>query len=196
MPSTATSRARSTRESALCLLLTTSIALLMASPPGSAGPRDPLYQWSDAAGAVRYTTDLERIPADRRDAAVVVAAEHDRGRAAQPASQPAAPTESIASPPVEPPPDAAPALPPVEAKPPAAPVSDEVAAIDTQIAELERNIAADETALGEYISDPERAARQRESGEVAAIAERLPRLQNELRELRKQREAAIAPDGP
>ena len=59
------------------------------------------------------------------------------------------------------------------------------------VAELEQLIAADEAALGDYISDPERT-KQGASGDVAAIAERMPKLQNELRELRRQREAAAS----
>jgi len=196
MPPTVPTRLRTPRESAPWLTLLAWLALMLASQPGAAGPRDPLYQWSDAAGAVRYTTQLERIPAEHRAAATVVAAGHD---AAEPAPAPAA-TPVLPAPPEPPPraepmPDGGAALPPVETDPPApaAAVSAEVAEIDARIAELERSIAADEAALGDYISDPERAGRKQESGEVAAIAKRLPRLQDELRLLRKRRDAA-APD--
>jgi hypothetical protein len=193
MPATASTRLRSPWESALRPTLLSWIALLLASP-GAAGPRDPLYQWSDAAGAVRYTTELERIPVDRRAGATVVAA--GRNAVEPAAATPAQPAPPEPAPRAEPAPDAGAALPPVEAHPPAAAVSDEVAEIDARIAELERSIAADEAALGDYISDPERAARQRESGEVAAITKRLPRLQDELRVLRKRRDAATASDEP
>ncbi len=161
-------------------------AALALAAPASAGARDALYQWSDAAGAVRYTTQIERIPEERRSAAVVIAAGRGAARAAEKPAE-----EKPASEPAPPPVDAAPPA-------PAAPANEKLTALDARIAELEKEIAADEAALGDYISDPERAPRQRESGEVAAIADRLPRLQDELRELRKQRDAAAgaAPHGP
>jgi hypothetical protein len=161
-------------------------AALVAAIAASAGPRDPLYQWTDASGAVRYTSELERIPADQRSAAVSIAA----GRSGAP------PTESAPAP--EPTGPTAPgsvdSAPPVGAT--ATPTDPRLVRLDARIAELEQLIAADEAALGDYISDPERATKQRDAaGEVAAIADRLPKLQNELRELRKQREAA-APAAP
>jgi hypothetical protein len=145
---------------------------LAAAAPAAAGPRDPLYRWTDEAGAVRYTTERERIPEQQRDAATVVAAANE-------AEPPAAP--------------AAERPPPVDAAPPAppAPVSPEIAALDARIAELESLIAADETTLGDYISDPERT-KDGASSDVAEIAERMPKLQDELRELRRQREAAAS----
>jgi hypothetical protein len=169
------------RNTALLRSLCAAAACALAAP-AAAGPRDSVYQWTDAAGAVRYTTVRERIPEDSRGSAVVVVAAPDAARTPErPAAQPVPASAPRA--------DATPA--PVESAPPAAPVVDEkVSALDARIAELEKSIAADEAALGDYISDPERAAKQRESGEVAAIADRLPRLQSELRELKKQREAA------
>jgi hypothetical protein len=175
----------------------TAFALFLAlAAPAAAGPRDPLYQWADAAGAVRYTTEIERIPGDRRSAAIVISAAHGAARAAEPAAS-AAPQPTNAPAPATAPPGASePTTPAVEAAPPG-PSDEKTAALDARIAELEQSVAADEAALGDYISDPERAKRQRESGEVATIADRLPRLQNELRELRKQREAAAgAPPAP
>jgi len=163
------------------------LALALAGP-AAAGPRDPLYQWSDAAGAIHYTTEIARIPEDRRSAAIVISASRDAARAAEPATERApAPAPQQTQTPA---PAAAP--PPAEAAPPPASVhtDEKLTALDARIAELERSIAADEAALGDYISDPERAKRQRESGEVAAIADRLPRLQDQLRELRVQRDAA------
>jgi hypothetical protein len=83
----------------------------------------------------------------------------------------------------------------VESAPPSpasTPLDPKLAALDARIAELEQSIAADEAALGDYISDPERAKQKDESGDVSAIADRLPRLQDELRALKKQREAAAA----
>jgi hypothetical protein len=163
------------------------LAALVAAIAASAGPRDPLYQWTDAKGAVRYTSELERIPADQRSAAVSIAA----GRSGAP------PSETAPAPvPAEP---TAPGA--VESAPPAgataAPTDPRLVRLDARIAELEQLIAADEAALGDYISDPERATKQRDAaGDVAPIADRLPKLQNELRELRKQREAAAHPAAP
>jgi hypothetical protein len=153
----------------------------------AAKPRDPLYQWTDGAGVVRYTTEIERIPIGRRDAAVIVAGAHTAVPAEKPtarsAAQPAAPAQPAAAPP--------------------APTDPAVAALDAQIAELEQRIAADEAALGDYISDPEREKGKTDPSEkgktdpnqasnVAEIANRLPKLQNELRDLRRQRDAAAA----
>jgi hypothetical protein len=166
---------------------TLALCAIFAAASAAGGPRDPLYQWTDAAGAVRYTTVLEQIPEEQRSAAVIVS---DRG-AARPAVTPPSPA-----------PDASEtSTPAVEAAPPAPtpPINSErLAALDARIAEIESGIAADEAALGDYISDPERATRQRDSGEVAEIADRLPRLQSELRELRQQRDAiaGAAPNGP
>lgn len=61
---------------------------------------------------------------------------------------------------------------------------------DARIAELEAGIASDEAALGDFLSDPERVGRLRESEELSAIAERLPGRQRELRTLREQRDQA------
>jgi hypothetical protein len=163
-------------------------AALAGAIAASAGPRDPLYQWTDERGAIRYTSDVERIPAEQRSAATVIAAGHGGTPAvAPPATQPPVAQQPAAQP-------SAPAAAPVESAPPpgatAAPTDPKLVALDARIAELEQKIAADEAALGDYISDPERAAKQSDSGDVAAIADRLPKLQSELRELRVQRDAA------
>ena len=163
-------------------------AALAGAIAASAGPRDPLYQWTDERGAVRYTSEIERIPAGQRSAAVLVAAGRSGVRPADPPAQaPPTPGAPAAQQP-------APAAAPVESPPPpaatVAPTDPKLLALDARIAELEQKIAADEATLGDYISDPERASKQGDPGDVAAIADRLPKLQNELRELRKQREAA------
>jgi hypothetical protein len=154
----------------------------------NAGPRDPLYQWTDANGVVRYTSELERIPDDQRGAAITVAAERAPGLPTEP---PAAPRPGD------------PGAAPVDSAPPpgadAAPSDPRLIRLDARIAELEQLIAKDEAALGDYISDPERAAKKDDAGDVAAIADRLPKLQNELRELRELRvqgEAAAKPAAP
>jgi hypothetical protein len=166
-------------------------AVLVGAVAASAGPRDPLYQWTDANGAVRYTSELERIPDDQRSAATAIAA--GRGSEARPPEaatpEPRTPTDPAAAPVDSPPPAGA----------AAAPTDPRLIKLDARIAELEQLIAADEAALGDYISDPERASKHRDAGEVAAIADRLPKLQNELRELRelrKQGEAAAQPAAP
>lgn len=168
--------------------------LALAFASSAAGrSREALYQWTDATGAVRYTTRLERIPDDRRDAAVqVVAGATAAPRAVEPA--PTAPVVPAAEP--------TPAQPPVDAAAPAAPIDPKLAELDAQIAALEQSIAKDEAALADYISDPDRATRQPaqpESDDIATIADRLPRLQNELRQLRERRAAATGtqlPHGP
>jgi hypothetical protein len=138
----------------------------------AAKPRDPLYQWTDGTGTVRYTTEIERIPIGQRGAAVIVAGAHT----VVPPEKPTAPSAA-------------------QPAPPPAPTDPAVVALDARIAELEKQIAADEAALGDYISDPERGKQQTETkqgGDVAEIADRLPKLQNELRDLRRQRDAAAA----
>jgi len=164
------------------LVACAAIALALAAP-AAARPRDALYRWTDATGAVRYTTQIERIPVGQRGAAVLVAGAPGAARAGE---TPTAEKPTAAQPAAEP-----------AAQPSSAP-SPAVAALDARIAELEKSIAADEAALGDYISDPARVGESRGgSGEVAAIANRLPRLQNELRELRAQRAAAAsAPAAP
>ena len=160
-------------------------AALAGAIAASAGPRDPLYQWTDERGVVRYTSEIERIPDGQRSGAVIVASGRGGVHPAEPPAR--APEESAARPPE-------PAAPPVESAPPpaatAAPADPKLLALDARIAELEQKIAADEAALGDYISDPERAAKKDDAGDVAAIADRLPKLQSELRELRQQRDAA------
>jgi hypothetical protein len=181
-----------TRPIPLCgLAACTALAAAIAA---SAGPRDPLYQWTDERGAVRYTSEIERIPAGQRSAAVLIAAGRGGVRPAEPAEAPPTPNEPAAQPP-------APGAAPVESAPPpaatAAPTDPKLLALDARIAELEQKIAAHEAALGDYISDPTRVGESRRgSGEVAAIADRLPKLQNELRELRVQRDAAARAAAP
>src|SRR5204862_4696913 len=67
---------------ALCVLGGWAACAALASA-AAAGPRDPLYQWTDAHGAVRYTSNLERIPLEQRSAAVVIAAGRTDARAAE-----------------------------------------------------------------------------------------------------------------
>ena len=169
-------------------------AVLVAAEAASAGPRDPLYQWTDATGAVRYTSELERVPAGQRTRAVVIAGSGGARPADPPAAAPPSAGEQSAKPPAAAPVDSAP--PPAAS---AAPTDPRLIALDARIAELEAKIAADEAVLGDYISDPTRVGESRRgSGEVAEIADRLPKLQNELRELRVQRDkaagAAAAPN--
>jgi hypothetical protein len=163
------------------------IALALAAP-AAARPRDPLYQWTDAAGAVRYTTEVARIPADRLSSAVLVAAAHPvPPRAEKPT------TGSAAQPTGAPPPGPAA---PAESAPSAAGDAAALDALDARIVELEKSIAADEAALADYISDPDRAKKEGSSADVSAISARLPGLQKELGELKKQREAATGAAAP
>jgi hypothetical protein len=164
------------------------VVLALAPRLASAGPRDPLYQWSDDAGAVRYTSEPARIPPARRGDAIRVELppEPEPPMPSLDRPEPAAPDRSAE----------ADALPPVEADQSASDAIDiPPSSLEIRIHALEREIAADEATLTEHISDPERAAELHASDEVAAIAERLPRLQAELRALREQR-AAAATDAP
>jgi len=163
-------------------------ALIIASLGAAAGPRDPLYRWSDADGNVRYTSERERIPLLHRA---------DAERVELP-PEPEAPLPALGGPPS---PESAAddeALPAVDAagaSDAAASLPDPPSPLDARIAALEQAIEADEAILTAHISDPDRAASLGSSEEIAAIAERLPRLQAELRALREQR-AASAVDGP
>ena len=168
-------------------------ACLLAPALAAAGPRDPLYRWTDEAGDVRYTSEPARIPAALRDGAVRVELPPEGDPTAAP---PAA--DAVVDPATRPPASGpGEALPPVEAPgSDAEPAAAAPTPLDRRIAELERAIAADEGALAEHISDPERAAHLHDSEEVATIAERLPRLQEELRALRALRDGAGASDAP
>jgi len=182
-----------------CAALAAVPVTLGAATPAQAGPRDPLYQWSDAGGAVRYTTHPSRIPEAFRASAVRVEAgreaEENAARLPGARTEPERPVpaqewlegglEDDAVPPAPPGPPPA-----VEAAP-----DDARSALDARIARLEAAVERDETALEELVSDPESAARLRESDALGVIAERLPRLQRELRELRARREALAGPDG-
>src|SRR4030095_14220356 len=72
------------------LIACAAVSIALAAP-AAARPRDALYQWTDATGAVRYTTQIERIPASQRGAAVRVASDPSAPRAGgQPAAEAAA----------------------------------------------------------------------------------------------------------
>ncbi len=160
-------------------------ALGLAPSVAIGGPRDPLYQWTDADGVVRYTSERERIPLARRADATVVEL--------PPEPEPAIPHLEPDLPHTQPESADRDGLPAVESPAPATGASEATPnSLDLRIAALEREIAADEATLTEHISDPERAARLQSSEEVAAIAQRLPRLQAELRALREQRDAAAS----
>jgi hypothetical protein len=169
---------RSSRVGRAHLLLA---ALLLAPAAVGAGPRDPLYRWSDADGNVHYTSERERIPLLHRGDAlrVEVAAEPDAPLPPLgPATTPAAPEADAADG----------SLPAVEAQgAPGQAAAQPPSPLDARIAALEREIEADEATLTAHIRDPERAAALRTSEDITAIAERLPRLQAELRALREQR---------
>ncbi len=143
-----------------------SAAMLLAC--ATSEPSRSLYQWTDADGNVRYTAFPDRIATARQHTRRVV-------EAGATAHQNAAP-----------PGIRIPATPP---RLPGAPPIDPNDLLALRIAELTANVAADEETLKALISDPKVADRLRNSPELRAVAERLPRLQAELDQLRADRAA-------
>ena len=155
---------------------------LVLPAAGAAGPREPLYQWSDEDGNVRYTTDRERIPAAFQVRVREIEPGRDAfhnaalARGAKPLGADVVTDEAV---------EYTDALPAVETPPaPSDAVDTPSSPQDERIRALEAAIAADEEWLQEAISDPERAASLRDSPEFREVAERLPRRQEELRKLR------------
>ena len=134
------------------------IAALCLAGSATAGRRNPLYAWTDEGGAVRYTTQLERIPEARRESARIVEPERSavENAALLPGAriQPRVPisTEEWLEGGL---PETAAEPPPVEAK---LPDGDATRDLDARILRLEQAIERDQTALKELISDPEAAA--------------------------------------
>ncbi len=156
-----------------------------AEEPRAGRGREPLriYKWVDENGIAHYTTRLDRIP------------EHLRDRIREPRSldeRPGPATEDWArrdadSGPVPPAPD-------VEGGGSGAgrPVAAVGPDLEARIAALEREIARDQERLKELISAPpeELEAPLPELPAFREIAQRLPRLQADLRLLRRQRAPA------
>ena len=131
-------------------------------------PSRSLYQWTDAAGVVRYTAFPERIPSARQHTRrVVEAGASARQNAALPGTR-------IPTPPRQ---------------EPGAPSVDPTDPLAVRIAELEALVSADEETLKALISNPKLADQLRSSPELRAVGERLPGLQAELEELRAERAA-------
>lgn len=129
----------------------------------TSGPSRLLYQWTDASGSVRYTSFPDRVPSARLHTRRIIepgASAFQNGAAELPPLPAAALPRSV-------PPDASP--------------------LDTRIAALEAQVAADEEALKLLISDPKAADTLRSSPELREIGGRLPALQAELAELRAER---------
>ncbi|MEM7412504.1 MAG: hypothetical protein AAF430_19900 [Myxococcota bacterium] len=169
--------------------LALAIALVGTASASPAGPRDPVYQWSDEDGNVRYTTDRDRIPDAYQERVREIEPGHDAfhnaalARGARPLGRNVVTDEDAKY---------SDALPAVEAAAPVdAPAPDP--ALEERILALETAIAADERWLEEAISDPERAKELRSTDEFRAVAERLPRRQAELQDLLQQRGASDAP---
>ena len=158
----------------------------------STEPSRVLHQWTDAAGNIRYTEFPEDVPNAQQHTLKLVQVGTLARRSAPPA---AGPVEVSEADPVDvaaaPPPAEPPATPPVPA-PPAPPAEP---TLDARIAELEARIETEQEALKALISDPASAAELRGSPQLREIGERLPALQSELDELRKQRAAAAETDG-
>jgi len=138
-----------------------------------------IYQWTDSEGTTRYTPDLGRVPVGARDTMVTIV-EEDPGPGDTPAYFEPDPRADEAPIP-DPAGDANAAPPPLDE------------ATQARIRELEAEIAENEEALKEYISDPANAAADRVPPELREIAEQLPKLQAELAALRKPPAASGAP---
>ena len=160
-----------------------------------------LYQWSDAEGNVRYTT----LPGEAPRAARSTLTRLVPGRSAQAnaALLPGARTD--------PRPgssaaewlrgderDAGAAASAAEvAEEAAVPTTpEEIAALDAQIRALEQEITEAEVELAQRIGEPEAPGVPLDDASVREAADRLPRLQAELEDLRTRRALVAPADGP
>jgi len=166
---------------ALCSLLWASVACRSPINRGEYGRN--LYQWSDASGAVRYTTYPERVPVPHITTINRVKA----GRSAEEnaALLPGSRTSRAAD----------------AASPATGDALDnadtvDLADLDRRIAELEVSVARDEEILKLLISDPEAAQGLRSSAELSEISKRLPARQSELRRLHETRARAADGNAP
>jgi hypothetical protein len=168
------------------------VAFALAGCASTEAPGRVLHQWTDAAGSVRYTEFPEDVPRARQHTLQLVQVGTPARRSAPPAAGPVA---AIEADPVDVAAARPPAAPSAAAPAPAPPAPPAVASLDTRIAELEARIETEQEALKVLISDPAAAAELRGSPQLREIGERLPALQSELEELRKQRAEAAETDG-
>lgn len=164
-------------------------------------PERVLYQWSDAAGNVRYTTEPSLVPrASRATLARVVPGQSAVQNAAL---FPGASTE--------PRPetsgrdwlrgeetDAGLAASAAEVKEQASvpTTPEEIAALDARIRALEQQITEAEVTFAQRIGEPDPSGNPVDEAAVRQAADQLPRLQAELAELRARRELVAPGNGP
>jgi hypothetical protein len=187
------------------------ILLLSGAVSAAAGDVD-LYQWTDADGIVRYTTDPGAVPRDRRGTLAEIAVD---GVAQPPlTATPSPPAPALATPaPTQAPAEAAASPAPEEDTdpfeaplrvreagaeallPPGESRADRAGALDARIRALELEIGRDEEALKDLLSGTADtgAPSVAESPELLEIAHRLPGLQAELRGLKAQRAELSSP---
>jgi hypothetical protein len=213
-------RAASPRARAAGLAWLALVALALPVATASAEAKDAaLYQWTDERGNVRYTPDPDRVPSDRRGtllrlepgmpappppprpvaapaptpaagADTHVDADTDGGEAG---AAPVAPGPAVGSAaPLAPAGAATPSSGPSAAPPPLPPSGAGDTAREQQLAAA---IAADQEALKALIAAQAAPgeAPLADSAELREIAQRLPRLQAELRALRERRAPAAQP---
>lgn len=167
----------------------------------TSAPQRVLYQWSDAQGNVRYTTDPGDVPRSAR--ATLTRVEPGRSAQANAAALPGARTEP------RPEPSAAEWLRGDEtdagaaasageaAEQAAVPTTpQEIAALDARIHALEQEITEAELALAQRVGEPELPGQPRDDAALREAAERLPQLQAELEALRTRRGLMQPSDGP
>jgi hypothetical protein len=167
-----------------------SVLFLLATPAFGRDWGQPLFEWTDPNGVVRYTAYPDRVPGESRgslreirhhptdaDGAPPVLGSFDRTGVAQGDDDGTGTTPGVV-------PGYATGVPGGTG----APSARERSALDREIAALEAKITRDQEVLKTLISDPEAAPELSTSADLATIASRLPKQQAELRELRTQRE--------
>jgi hypothetical protein len=184
------------------------LAALAGAPPALPAEEEApvlLYKWVDTNGIAHYTTDPERIPEELRGRLDALRREVEP---APPAIDPDDPWAALDPTAREEPwavqdarvPEAAPSEPfaetPTEAAAPGRQA--ERRALDERIAELEAEIRRDEDRLQVWIADPAvDPVALADDPEFREIARRLPRLQDDLEALERERaELGGAPAAP
>jgi outer membrane murein-binding lipoprotein Lpp len=181
-------------------LLALAFAVASAAPARAEdAPASPptLYKWVDTNGIAHYTTDPEQIPAELRGLARELR-EREGARAVQPPSGAPGAADSTAD--AWAARDAGP--PPVGAQEGGttaggssdASLRTDAGDLDARIAALEEEIARDEERIKAWVSDPalDPVTLADDPG-FRELAARLPRLHEDLRSLREQKQGAREP---
>ncbi len=176
-------------------------AWLPAARPASAQQSAPvIYRWIDEQGVAHYTANLDRVPRSVRGRLEAVQPEAPATPAADPAwiSRDAVPSTTTAathrsSDRTEPAPaerTTAAATRSGDRTPSTPPSGVDVASLDARIASLTDAVERDEEAIKAMLSETptESSPGLRERDDFRTIAQRLPRLQADLRTLRDQRD--------